>query len=139
MKKELLILDACAIIAFFNGEDGAEVILNLFKEAELGKLTLCLHSINFCEVYYDCFRKSGSKMADKLLKKTRQLPLEIVEDINMKLVKEAGRFKASERISLADAFTLGLSVIKRGKVVTSDHREFDIIEKKGLANFLWIR
>ena len=48
MKKELLILDACAIIAFFNGEDGAEVILNLFKEAELGKLTLCLHSINFC-------------------------------------------------------------------------------------------
>lgn len=139
MKREFLIFDACALITFFNSEDGVEVVLRLFKEAEAGKLKLYMHSINLCEIYYDCFRKSGSKIANKLLKKIKQLPLEIVEGIDIKLVREAGRFKASEKVSLADAFVLGLSVIKRGKVVTSDHREFDVIEKKGLAKFLWVR
>lgn len=139
MKRELLILDACALIAFFNGEDGAGVVLTLFKEAEAGNLKICLHAINLCEVYYDCLRKSGSKIANKLLKRVKQLPLEIVEIVDMKLIKEVGRFKASEKISLADAFALGLSAIRKGKVVTSDHREFDIVEKNGLAKFLWIR
>jgi len=54
-------------------------------------------------------------------------------------LEEAGRFKATERLSLADAFAVALSVIKKGRLVSSDHGEFDIIEKKGLAEFYWLR
>ncbi len=139
MSRGVFVLDACALIAFLNGEEGAEVVLDILKRAESGSLKIYLHAINLCEVYYDCLRTSGKSIANKLLRKIKQLPLEIIEQVDIKLVKEAGRFKVSEKISLADAFALGLSVIKKGVVITSDHNEFDVIEKKRLAKLLWIR
>jgi PIN domain nuclease of toxin-antitoxin system len=139
MTHELYILDACALIAFLNCENGAQIVLNLLEKAENNEVKILLHSINLCEIYYDCLRRNGKDKSDELLQIIEKLPLEIVHTISRELLIQTGRLKASEKISLADAFVLALSIIEKGIVISSDHKEFDIIEKKGLTGFLWIR
>ncbi len=139
MNKDIFVMDACALIAFFNGEKGSTVILKLFKKAQKEEAKLFLHAINLCEIYYDCYRSSSKEKALELLNKIEKLPVEIIYEVDRELIEEAGRFKATERLSLADAFAVALSVIKKGRLVRSDHGEFDVIEKKGLAEFYWLR
>jgi predicted nucleic acid-binding protein len=54
-----------------------------------------------------------------------------VEEIFM----EAGRLKASYKISLADSILLAESIISGGTLLTADHHEFD---DHGEIKFLWI-
>lgn len=131
--------DACSLIAFFNGEKGCEVVLSLLNEAKQGKLTIFLHSINLCEVYYDCFRVSGKKAAGSLLEKIWGLPITIVQMFDKKLLRLAGELKATQRISFADAIALGLSKKEKTFLVTSDHSEFGPLEQKEIGKYLWIR
>jgi hypothetical protein len=52
---------------------------------------------------------------------------------------EAGRFKASYRISLADSIALAETIVSSGELLTADHHEFDVIEKQEEIKFHWIR
>ncbi|MDR0459858.1 MAG: hypothetical protein LBH62_00220 [Nitrososphaerota archaeon] len=52
---------------------------------------------------------------------------------------EAGRFKASYRISLADSIALAETTVFGGELLTADHHEFDVIEKQEEIKFHWIR
>ena len=54
-------------------------------------------------------------------------------------ITEAGRLKATYKISLADSFALAQTKISNGVLLTSDHPEFDVIENKEPIKFLWIR
>jgi predicted nucleic acid-binding protein len=56
-----------------------------------------------------------------------------------KVFTEAGRFKASYKISLADSIALAETSVSGGKLLTADHHEFDIIEKQEKIKFNWIR
>jgi hypothetical protein len=44
-----------------------------------------------------------------------------------------------ERVSFADAFALSLAERLHIPLVTTDHHEFDAVERKGLFRFLWLR
>ena len=55
------------------------------------------------------------------------------------IFEEAGRLKASYRISLADAIALAQTLISGGELLTADHHEFDVIEKHENIRFNWIR
>jgi predicted nucleic acid-binding protein len=44
-----------------------------------------------------------------------------------------------ERISFADAFALALAERLNIPLVTTDHHEFDAIERKGHFRFMWLR
>lgn len=50
---EKYVLDACALIAFFNDEEGAGKVEMILEQAENGEVELYLASINLFEVYYD--------------------------------------------------------------------------------------
>ena len=52
---------------------------------------------------------------------------------------EAGRLKASHRISLADSVFLAESLVNNYIGVTADHHELDIVKDTENANLLWIR
>ena len=113
MKADLYIIDACALIALLNREPGYDVVLSILKDAENGKATVFMHAVNLCEVYYDCLRQSGEKTADSLLKTIGAMPLKIVDRIDNKLLKETGRIKATEKVSLADAFAAALAIVTK--------------------------
>jgi hypothetical protein len=50
-----------------------------------------------------------------------------------------GVIKVEERPSFADAFALALAERLNIPLVTTDHHEFDAIERKGHFRFLWLR
>ncbi len=42
------VLDACAVIAFLRGEEGADAVTSLLLNED------CMaHAVNLCEIYYD--------------------------------------------------------------------------------------
>lgn len=56
----IVVLDACAIIAFLRNEAGADIIEELLLEPNNDCF---VHAINLCEVYYDFLRVSGELVA----------------------------------------------------------------------------
>ena len=95
--------------------------------------------LNLCEVYYDAYRQGGKRIADQLLRDVGKLPIRFVRTISRPLLQEAGRLKAAGRISLADAFAVALANLKGGRLITTDHHEFDPVEARGDGEFYWIR
>lgn len=139
MRKEIFILDACALIAFFNDELGADKVEKLFKNVINEEAEIFLHAVNLFEVYYDCWKIKGKGKADELLLKVKNLPIVVERRFSDVLLLAAGYFKVNEKVSLADSVALGLAKIKKASVISSDHHEFDILENKKLIKFLWIR
>jgi uncharacterized protein with PIN domain len=119
-----VILDACAAIAFFRAEPGAELVGNYL----LDKHCYCyIHPINACEVYYDFYRTAGEDGAEAIIQELIDLGVKIQNgQFTDKLWKRAGNLKATiRRISLADCFALALAEDWEGTLLTSDHTEFD--------------
>jgi PIN domain nuclease of toxin-antitoxin system len=131
-----VVLDACALIAFLNDEPGAEIVSSVLQDVPSVEMT----AVNLLEIAYDSIRRSGDPQAVReLLDVVHQLPIKIHWRIDDEVFQHAARFKASSRISLADAFALALAHTLNAAVATSDHHEFDPIESDGTARFLWIR
>lgn len=139
MEREIYVFDACALIAFLNNEDGAENAYMLLEKAGAGQIALIMSAVNLCEVFYDCLRGKGMEMALQLLQDIRLLPLNIFREIGDDLITEASRFKIEWKVSLADAFALGLAHLTDGKLVSTDHHEFDTIAESKLVQFYWLR
>ena len=54
----IYVLDACVMIALLRGERGGEVVQQLLANR------FYAHSVNLCEVHYDCCRASNRSSAD---------------------------------------------------------------------------
>jgi len=135
----MYVMDACALIAFLNEEPGAEVVEGIFKAVSAGDASIVMHKLNLLEVYYELFRKYGKDTADDLLELPKELPFHIQPEITDAVLQEAGRLKASYRISLAVSIALAEAVVSNSSLLTSDHHEFDVVEKSESLKFKWIR
>jgi uncharacterized protein len=133
------VLDACALIAFLNDEEGAEKIEELLRLAERKERALLLHEINFLEIYYGVYRDEGNQMADHVWDKILCLPVEVIRGLESAVFQEAGRLKALYAVSLADSIALAEAKTRGVPLVTCDHHEFDKLEQKGELFFSWIR
>ena len=135
----LYVMDACALIAFLREEEGAEFVADILRSAENGATEIILNRINLLEVYYDIYRSVGKTKAAEELFMIKKLPININSEINDNIFEEAGRLKASYKISLADSIALAEASVSGGGLLTADHHEFDIIEKQERIKFEWIR
>jgi predicted nucleic acid-binding protein len=129
-------LDACAVIAYLRQEPGADVLKALI---ELPTTFLAMHVCNLGEVYYDFFREDGLTAAQTAWTNTLALPLALRRDTDDAFIQRVGVLKVEERISFADAFALALAERLNIPLITTDHHEFDAIERKGRVRFLWLR
>jgi len=98
-----------------------------------------MHVCNLGEVYYDFFRADGLPAAQTAWTNTLALPLTLRRDADDTFIQRVGVIKVEERISFADAFALALAERLNIPLVTTDHHEFDAIERKGHFRFLWLR
>ena len=57
------VLDACAIIAFLNDEEGADKVEELLWQRERFSCTLFIHEINLLEIYYGVYRDESEELA----------------------------------------------------------------------------
>jgi len=129
------VLDACALIAFFNDENGAEHV----EEVLLGDDVCLMSIVNVYEVCYNAAKISGTGQGLKMYEEIQQLPLKIIKVIGKDLLKVAIYFKVNYKVSVADFFALGLAKENGAIMVSSDHHEFDIIENSKELEFSWIR
>jgi PIN domain nuclease of toxin-antitoxin system len=130
------ILDACALIAVLNDEPGREVVEGIVNRPDAD---VCMHAINLLEVYYDTYRCCGPATADDFLRKFQDTPVTVINEFSDSVFREAGRLKATYRISLADAIALAEAGVTDSALLTCDHHEFDAVSSKENILFYWIR
>jgi PIN domain nuclease of toxin-antitoxin system len=103
----IYVLDACAMIAFVDGEIGADVV----EQALLDANSQCLaHAINLCEVFYGFYRVGGETYARQVIDDLSRMGVIERSDFDNAFWQEAGTIKAvHKRVSIADCFAIALT------------------------------
>jgi PIN domain nuclease of toxin-antitoxin system len=99
------VLDACALLAVARNEEGARVVVDAYKKASNGEAKILINRVNLLEVYYDFYRYQGKEYANEFVREVKKSVVQICE-FDENLFEEAGRFKASYKISLAGSIAL---------------------------------
>ena len=130
------ILDACAVIAFLRGEEGAEVVQHALLRNDC-----MIHALNLCEVYKDCLVRGEDKaIADAMLHDLRVIGLTVRQDMDEDIWKDAATTKAQfRRIALADCYAVALTRRTHGTLFTSDHAELTAIQSHNVCRVRFIR
>jgi len=134
------ILDACALIAYYTNEKGADIVQDIISKAYSEKSNVSISNINLLEVFYDVYKTQGEKEAKTFLHDIVNTPIKIIETIEKQVFIEAGRLKANYKISLADSIFLAEVLTNENCIgVTADHHELDVVKEKENVNLLFIR
>jgi PIN domain nuclease of toxin-antitoxin system len=135
------VLDACALLAMMNDEEGAPTVGNLWRDAHLAGEKILLHAINLMEVHYTLLKNKKESQANQLLSTARNAdePLKLIDYIDLEILTTASSLKAKFRISLADAIAISTALKHKALLVTADHKEMDVVEQSGIRCFHWFR
>ena len=135
----IFILDACSLIALLVGEKGAENIKDIIQDAIDGKITVKINQINLLEVYYFTINNYGQDEANRMLKRIKEFPIEIINGLADDVFIEAGRIKSKYKIPLGDSIVVAECLIGNGTLVTSDHADFEKIKVAENIKIYWFR
>lgn len=136
---DIFVLDACALIALFNDELGADKVVDIIQKAKNQECLVYVNKLNLLEIYYGVYRDDGKIKAEATLTMVLNLPLKVIDKLDKDVFREAGRLKAKYKISLADSIALAEAKVRKAQLVTADHHEFDAIDEHGEVSFYWIR
>ncbi|HLT24512.1 MAG TPA: type II toxin-antitoxin system VapC family toxin [Ignavibacteria bacterium] len=128
------VLDSYALIAYLEGEPSGEKVTSLLEDAIDNKSKLLMSVINWGEIYYIALREGGNERAELYLETVKDLPLEVIE-ADRDITLEAAKFKASNKMSFADAFAASLALNQEATLVTGD-KEFKPLEET--IKILWL-
>ena len=124
------VLDSWALIAFFEDEPAAGAVEEILDQANRDKHRLYLSAVNWAEIYYNTMREVSREAAEDQARMIANLPIDVVGvGDDLKLARQAAAFKATYRLSLADAFAVALAKEKKAELVTGDP-EFNALEKE---------
>ena len=131
---KIYVLDASALMTFFEDRAGADKVEELLAKAAEAKRPLAMSAVNWGEVYYSVWRARGEKAADDLLRRIDQLPIEIV-GVDMELAKLAASLKAQHNLPYADCFAAALAQARKATLATSDK---DFQRVNSALTVLWV-
>ena len=130
------VLDAGAVIAYLNGEPGADATEDILTEPG----SLCYRTVhNLCEIYYIYYRRGGESTAEETVKDVARAGIHRRDDIDERFWKLAGSLKARHPLALPDGFCLALAMRIGATLVTTDHAEFDPLMSAGYCPIQFIR
>lgn len=112
----MVVFDTEAILIFYLGEGGAEIVENLLERIQNKEANGFLNIVNLTEFYYILYRKEPA-IAEEKVRNLRAYGIEIVPITDNSIWKEAGKIKGMHTISLADAFAVATAKIKKDKLV----------------------
>ena len=128
-----IVLDASALMTFFENRPGAEKVQDLIRLGVEGKRQLLMSAVNWGEVYYSTWRTKGPGVARKVIEDIAQLPLEIVA-ADLDLTRAAAELRAEHKLPYTDGFAAALALHRKASLATSD-KDFARVEKK--LDLLW--
>lgn len=118
-----VVLDSYPLLAYFEKEDGWEVVSEILQEASEEKSQIFLNVVNWGEVYYITLREYGEEYAQKVANTLANMPIELV-DVNKELSLHAARLKARGGLSYADCFAAGTAKMKKNSILLTGDKEF---------------
>ena len=130
-----IVLDASALMTFFENRPGAEKVEQLIQLAFDGKRELLMCVVNWGEVYYSVWRDQGPGFARHMLAQMAQLPIHLVP-ADVELARHAAEFKANFNLPYVDGFAAALAAARKASLATGD-KDFASVEKK--LDILWTK
>jgi predicted nucleic acid-binding protein len=127
------VLDASALMVFFENRAGAAKVEELLTRAADAQRPLAMSVINWGEVYYSIWRTHGEKAAAKL-HEIAQLPIQVF-DVDTGLAKHAASLKAQYNLPYADSFAAAFALARKSTLVTSDK---DFERAGNTVKILWV-
>ena len=135
MRAAVRVLDSYSLIAYIEGESGADRMIELFQVARDSGRDLLLTTVNWGEIYYITLRETGLQKAEEVAHLISTLPIQIVP-ADLELAKQAALFKSCKKMSYADCFAAALAKLRKVELVTGDE---DFKQVEGEVKVLWIR
>lgn len=133
------VVDACALIAYLFDEEGASLFQKFLMNARNGDINMVMHVANLGEVYYDIVKRNDISIAQETYNDLKQLPIRFEDRISDQMVYKIGEVKTTFRISYADAFAVAQTVLSSAELITTDHKEFEPLEKASILKIKWLR
>jgi predicted nucleic acid-binding protein len=121
MDRKTYLLDTSAIFTLIEDESGSERV-----EEVLRKEQVFLPFLALMEVHYISRQELGAGEADRRYALMKQLPCKILWQVDEPTVLTAARFKASYRLSLADALIAAFAQ-RQGAVLLHKDPEFEAL------------
>lgn len=130
------VLDSWALMALFHDEPAAGKVEKLLQKANGGTHQFLMCVVNWGEIYYSVMRGASQAMAEAKTKEIAAMPVEIVPVGNdLQLARQAAIYKATHKISYADAFAAALAKVRQAELITGDP-EFKALEKE--IKIIWL-
>jgi predicted nucleic acid-binding protein len=128
------VLDASALMSFFEDGPGAEKVEELLAKAAETKHPLLMSVVNWGEVFYSVWRAHGEKAARAKLYEIAQLPVEVIS-VDMDFARSAATLKAEHNLPYADCFAAAVAQARKATLVTSD-KDFECVGPH--LKILWV-
>ena len=129
------LFDSYALLAFFQGERGAETVLEFLKKTKNNGIEPLICVINLGEILYLTKRRFGDSKKIEILGRIHQLSFNIIPATN-DLVFQAAEIKADYPISYADSFAVAWARNQSAEIVTGDP---DFKKVAHLVKIHWIQ
>jgi len=134
VKAAVRVLNSYSLLAYIEGEAGAEQMIEIFRVARDSGRSLFLSVVNWGEVYYITMREAGHERADEVAHLISTLPIQIVP-ADLDLTRQAAELKSKHRMSYADCFAAALAKSRKAELVTGN-KEFKQVE--GAVRVSWL-
>jgi predicted nucleic acid-binding protein len=115
--------DSEAILAFYLGEAGGEVVRDCLEKVQSGAAEGYINVLNLTEIYYILCRVSP-ELAEEKQRNLRLYGLKVVPVEDDGLWREAAHVKAKHSLSLADAFAVATAENFKSKLIVGSDKEF---------------
>jgi predicted nucleic acid-binding protein len=129
-----MVLDASALISYFENRPGGDVVEEVLSGCIDGKTELFMSIVNWGEVYYSAWRAGGEDGARRLAAEISQFPIQLI-DADFELTKSAAVLHAKYNLPYADCFAAALSKDWKAELVTGD-RDFEMVQSEIKIQFL---
>lgn len=122
----LFLLDTSSLLTYIEDEEGSDIVNNLLIESENEQIIIFVSFISLVEIFYITIQEKGEEEAIERIKMIKSLAVEMIES-NETFSLKAGRLKAQNKISFADAYIAATS-IELGSILVHKDPEFEKIK-----------
>jgi len=119
-----LTFDSEAILAFFLGEAGAELVRDNLEKVQNKEIEGYINILNLTEIYYILSRVSP-KLAEEKQRNLRLYGLKVVPINDNGLWREAAKIKCDHALSIADAFAVATAQNLKTRLMVGSDKEFN--------------
>ena len=113
------LLDTSALLALRDDEDGAEQVADILAQTQRGEVRCFGCFITLMEVYYRVWKDEGEPAGKLAYAQCLALPIEWLHE-SPELLQAAARMKATQRLSLADAWIAASAELEAATLVHKD-------------------